>query len=101
MTCVYPPHPYAPTQSQNIGNENESDNEYYGRGDSRIGVTLQATPTVFNMTDMRLFHNFMVSAHPHIPLGNEGVWVNDIASYSHAVGFFDFELMGWESLLMG
>jgi len=47
--------------------------------------SLQSTPTVFNASDMRLFHHFIMNAYPYLPLGNESVWVRDIASFSHSV----------------
>ena len=47
--------------------------------------SLQSTPTVFTASDMRLFHHFIISAYPHLPLGNESVWVRDIPSFSHSV----------------
>jgi hypothetical protein len=47
--------------------------------------TLQSTPTIFNASDMRLFHHFIIYAYPHLPLGNESVWPRDIASFSHSV----------------
>jgi hypothetical protein len=46
---------------------------------------LQSTPTVFNASDMRLFHHFIINAYPHLPLGNGNVWVRDIAAFSHSV----------------
>ena len=34
------------------------------------------------MTDMRLFHHFLTMAYPHLPLGNETVWVNEIPKFA-------------------
>jgi hypothetical protein len=50
---------------------------------------LQSTPTLFNLTDMRLFHHFLMICYPHVPLGNEEVWVTDIASFAHSVTKLD------------
>ena len=50
---------------------------------------LQSTPTLFNLTDMRLFHHFLVICYPHVPLGNDDVWVTDIASFAHSVTGLD------------
>ncbi|KAL9620150.1 MAG: hypothetical protein Q9160_005265 [Pyrenula sp. 1 TL-2023] len=44
---------------------------------------MQATPTLFSLTDMRLFHHFITVAYPHLPLGNESVWLNDIPLFAH------------------
>jgi hypothetical protein len=49
-------------------------------------LQLQASPTVFSLTDTRLFHHFLGTAYPQLPLGNDKVWVTDIASLSHSVG---------------
>lgn len=48
-------------------------------------VLLQSTPVKLSMTDMRLFNNFLLSAYPHLPLGNDEVWVTEIASFAHSV----------------
>jgi hypothetical protein len=48
-------------------------------------VQLQSTPTYFNHTDMRLFHHFLFNSYPHLPLGNEQVWVTELASLAHSV----------------
>lgn len=48
-------------------------------------LQLQTSPTVFSLTDMRLFHHFLGTAYPQLPLGNDKVWVTDIASLSHSV----------------
>ncbi|KAE9363276.1 hypothetical protein N431DRAFT_550919 [Stipitochalara longipes BDJ] len=57
--------------------------------------SLQSTPTVFNASDMRLFYHFIINAYPHLPLGNENVWVREIASFSHS---YDFLLQAMLSL---
>lgn len=46
---------------------------------------LQSTPTVFDATDMRLFHHFLMNCYPHLPLGNDSVWTRDIAAFAHSV----------------
>jgi len=46
---------------------------------------LQSTPVVFNASDMRLFHHFIIHAYPHLPLGNDAVWQGDIAAIAHSV----------------
>ncbi|OCL01436.1 hypothetical protein AOQ84DRAFT_383744 [Glonium stellatum] len=45
-------------------------------------IQLQSTPT-FTMSDMRLFHHFLVSAHPYLPVNHEQVWVRDIPAFAH------------------
>lgn len=48
---------------------------------------LQSTPTVFDSTDMRLFHHFLMNSYPHLPLGNDNVWSREIASFAHSVSY--------------
>ena len=50
-------------------------------------TSLQSTPTIFSPSDMRLFHHFIVNAYPHLPVGNDSVWVREIASFSHTASF--------------
>ena len=44
--------------------------------------SLSLTNDMFTMTDMRLFHHFLTMAYPHLPLGNEKVWVNEIPKFA-------------------
>lgn len=47
--------------------------------------SLQSTPILFSSSDMQLFHHFLMYAYPHLPMGNESVWVRDIAAIAHSV----------------
>ncbi|ODH13484.1 hypothetical protein ACO22_07208 [Paracoccidioides brasiliensis] len=47
-----------------------------------IGV-LQLLPASFTIEDMRFFHHYMIAAHPYLPFGCDGVWVNDIPQLAH------------------
>jgi hypothetical protein len=47
----------------------------------------QATNASFSMTDMRLFHHFIVRAYPHLPVGADAVWTLEVPSFAHEVGF--------------
>lgn len=38
----------------------------------------------FSMLDMRFFHHFLTTAYPHLPLGNDHVWVNEIPQFAQA-----------------
>jgi hypothetical protein len=72
VSCIYPvPRNLNPIQSP--------------RSLSLEAQNLQSTPTIFNASDMRLFHHFIVTAYPHLPFGNDNVWVREIASFSHSV----------------
>ena len=39
----------------------------------------------FSLTDLKFFHHFLVVAHPHLPLGNEEVWVQKIPLFAQEV----------------
>ena len=41
---------------------------------------------------MRLFHHFIMTAYPHLPLGNGDVWVREIPAFAHSVSFFSWLL---------
>ncbi|ERF75260.1 hypothetical protein EPUS_00052 [Endocarpon pusillum Z07020] len=47
----------------------------------KLPATL-SPPTSFNMDDMRCFHHFLTVAYPHLPLGNDSVWVQDIPIFA-------------------
>ncbi|KAH9876083.1 hypothetical protein J1614_003962 [Plenodomus biglobosus] len=38
---------------------------------------------MFSMADMRLFHHFLVTAYPHLPVGADKIWVSVIPSFAH------------------
>lgn len=38
------------------------------------------------MADMRLFHHFLITAYPHLPVGADKIWITVIPSFAHNVG---------------
>lgn len=42
------------------------------------------------MADMRLFHHFLITAYPHLPVGADRIWVTVIPSFAHNVCPFQF-----------
>ncbi|KAF1834987.1 hypothetical protein BDW02DRAFT_497013 [Decorospora gaudefroyi] len=44
---------------------------------------LRSTPGMFTMADMRLFHHFLITAYPHLPVGADKIWVTVIPSFAH------------------
>lgn len=38
----------------------------------------------FSMLDMRFFHHFLTTAYPHLPIGNDHVWVNEIPQFAES-----------------
>jgi hypothetical protein len=43
----------------------------------------------FTLTDLRFFHHFLNLARPHLPLGNDNVWVEQIPIFAQEVGIDD------------
>ncbi|KAF2834952.1 hypothetical protein M501DRAFT_999756 [Patellaria atrata CBS 101060] len=50
-------------------------------------VSLSSIPGTFSMNDMRLFHHFLITAYPHLPVGSERIWVTIIPSLSYEYDF--------------
>ncbi len=48
-------------------------------------VNLQGTPTIFTLADLRLFHHFLTDAYPHLPVGNDSVWLSQVPLIAHHV----------------
>ncbi|KAF1921981.1 hypothetical protein BDU57DRAFT_511092 [Ampelomyces quisqualis] len=46
-------------------------------------ANLRSTPGIFNARDMHLFHHFLITAYPHIPVGADKIWVAVIPSFAH------------------
>ncbi|KAJ4378422.1 hypothetical protein N0V86_006125 [Didymella sp. IMI 355093] len=46
-------------------------------------VNLRSTPGIFTMADMRLFHHFLITAYPHLPVGADKIWITVIPSFAH------------------
>ncbi|KAF1849922.1 uncharacterized protein K460DRAFT_326270 [Cucurbitaria berberidis CBS 394.84] len=46
-------------------------------------ANLRSTPGMFSMADMRLFHHFLITAYPHLPVGADKIWITVIPSFAH------------------
>ncbi|KAF1955480.1 hypothetical protein CC80DRAFT_492987 [Byssothecium circinans] len=46
-------------------------------------VNLRSTPGTFTMNDMKLFHHFLITAYPHLPVGADKIWITVIPSFAH------------------
>lgn len=53
-------------------------------GSPLVPVQLQTTP-IFSLIDMRLFHHFIFHAYPHLPVGNDAVWVGRVPAVAYHV----------------
>ncbi|RMD39533.1 hypothetical protein DV735_g5590, partial [Chaetothyriales sp. CBS 134920] len=40
--------------------------------------SMSPAATTFTILDMRFFHHFLTTAYPHLPLGNDHIWVNEV-----------------------
>lgn len=47
----------------------------------------QSTPTSFSLTDMQFFHHFLTRAYPHLPVGEDKIWVVDMPKMAHQVRY--------------
>ncbi|KAF4617944.1 hypothetical protein G7Y89_g15039 [Cudoniella acicularis] len=45
-------------------------------------ITLHETQ-IYSLTDMRLFHHYLVAAYPHLPVRNDNVWLTYITPIGH------------------
>ncbi|KAI9734008.1 MAG: hypothetical protein M1834_002665 [Cirrosporium novae-zelandiae] len=50
--------------------------------DPRPVVQLSSTPSLFTLTDMRLLHHFILEAYPHLPVGQDAVWVHEVPAFA-------------------
>jgi hypothetical protein len=72
MTCEYPRRDIAISQE--------------ATGQNPI-MQPQATPTVFNINDMRYFHCFLTKAYPHLPIGADALWTLELPAQAHEVSY--------------
>ncbi|KAH6716696.1 hypothetical protein BKA61DRAFT_572772 [Leptodontidium sp. MPI-SDFR-AT-0119] len=57
-------------------------------------VNLQVTPTVFTLTDMRLFHHYLLDAYPHLPVGNDTAWLSQVPLVAHHNEYLMHAILG-------
>ncbi|KAE9363312.1 hypothetical protein N431DRAFT_357806 [Stipitochalara longipes BDJ] len=57
-------------------------------------VNLQGTPTIFSLTDMRLFHHFLMDSYPHLPVGNDSAWLSQIPLIAHHNEYLMHAILG-------
>ncbi|CAG8981885.1 hypothetical protein HYALB_00013920 [Hymenoscyphus albidus] len=72
-SCVYP-------QPQTLSALHES--SAYA-ANPVTSINLQATPVIFSLADMRLFHHFLQDAYPHLPVGNDTAWTTQVPLIAH------------------
>ncbi|KAH7394734.1 hypothetical protein BKA66DRAFT_567098 [Pyrenochaeta sp. MPI-SDFR-AT-0127] len=60
-------------------------------------VRLADTPTTYNANDLRLFHHFLVAAHPYSSHEHNAVWVRDIPALSHQYDYLMHSILALAS----
>ncbi|KAF7922870.1 uncharacterized protein EAE97_011034 [Botrytis byssoidea] len=55
---------------------------------------LQATPTIFSLDEMFIFHHFLMYAHPYLPVGSKDKWVGHIPVLAHHNYFLLHAILG-------
>ncbi|KAF2436700.1 hypothetical protein EJ08DRAFT_578369 [Tothia fuscella] len=79
ISCEYPkPGPF----------QNQSQQQQQPKESNIISLpsprpSLQSTPTIFSMTDMKLFHHFLSHAYPTLPVGADAIWTLQMPSFAH------------------
>ncbi|KAH6673653.1 hypothetical protein B0J14DRAFT_53362 [Halenospora varia] len=57
-------------------------------------VTLQDTPTMFSMVDMKFFHHFLTIAYPYLPMGKDLAWTTQVPLAAHNNEFLMHAILG-------
>ncbi|TGO20357.1 hypothetical protein BPAE_0303g00010 [Botrytis paeoniae] len=85
LSCSYPtlPPPILPLKPHQISNPSPVP---YGN--------LQATPTIFSLDDMFIFHHFLMHAHPYLPVGGKEKWVCHVPVLAHHNSFLLHAMLG-------
>ncbi|KAF5868699.1 putative c6 zinc finger domain protein [Botrytis fragariae] len=85
LSCNYPtlPPPILPLKSRQIFNPSPVP---YG--------SLQATPTIFSLDEMFIFHHFLIYAHPYLPVGSKEKWVRHVPVLAHHNSFLLHAILG-------
>lgn len=62
----------------------------------RPSQILSASPAAaqFTMHDMQFFHHFLTISFPHLPLGNDEVWVRDIPQFAQEHTYLMHAILG-------
>lgn len=54
---------------------------------SDLSPTMSMTTDTFTLQDMQFFHHFLTLAYPHLPLGNDTVWVKEVPQFAQEYPF--------------
>lgn len=53
------------------------------------------------MTDMRLFHHFLLAAYPHLPVGNDNAWLSHVPLIAHHNEYLMHGILGLAASHLG
>ncbi|KAL4738078.1 hypothetical protein BDV11DRAFT_190257 [Aspergillus similis] len=85
LECVYPPppktEPYTAVQHHRTSTSASPNEQSSSPSVSLSSARISTTP--FSGDDLRFWHHFLVDARPHLPFGNEGIWVTTIPAFAH------------------
>ncbi|KAF2116531.1 hypothetical protein BDV96DRAFT_598430 [Lophiotrema nucula] len=56
---------------------------------------------MYKANDMRLFHHFLIAAHPCIPQEHEAVWIRDVPAYSHQYDYLMHSILALSGSHLG
>ena len=49
---------------------------------------------MFTLTDMRLFHHYLLDAYPHLPVGNDTAWLSQVPLVAHHNEYLMHAILG-------
>ncbi|EXJ87686.1 hypothetical protein A1O1_04610 [Capronia coronata CBS 617.96] len=102
LNCTYPTEPVKRQSSSSArGNDRTSTTSHtlavlrrnpttgpsFSANETAFGSGGGAEGRTFSMLDMRFFHHFLTIAYPHLPVGNDTVWVHEIPQFAERHGY--------------
>ena len=86
LDCKYPTRSDQRIIRRPLNTSRPSDTSVASASQPRIDLTPLPPPTTLNMADLRCLHHYMAFATPHLPLGNDSVWINQVPEFAQDVG---------------
>lgn len=83
LKCEYPMrHQWAHERSNEMSDQAL---EQVVQRPAQLVVQISDNHGTFSLSDMKLFHHFLIAAYPHLPLGFEKAWTTEFPSVAHQV----------------
>ncbi|KUJ10794.1 uncharacterized protein LY89DRAFT_595727 [Mollisia scopiformis] len=64
-------------------------------------MSMQSTPTLFTMTDLRLFQHYLQEAYPHLPVSNDKTWLSQVPLIAHQHEYLMHAILGMAASHLG